>query len=93
MLRTKCASRSLAMHIELSLAAVDHVGFHFAGIVRDIIQQFQLGIGQHPLHAFPGQVSKDLTIGEGAVDAGPHGAKISLSDVGFNWSTGQFTIR
>ena len=86
------AGGALAVDIELALAAVDDMGLLLAGVVGDIVKQAQVRPQHIPEH-LACQVGDDLAIGQGAVDAGAHGAEVGAAQVGVEGGAGQLPVR
>ena len=79
--------------MEFARHPVDSVGFHLAGIVGNVEQKVQTCPGQNIREGLSYQMADDLAIGEGAIDAGPHGAEIAFAERRQNWGAGQLAIR
>ena len=93
MTRAEGAGRPLAMHEQPPGLAVHLVGLFLAGVVRDIVEKLQLRIGIDAGKHLAGEMGDDLAVGQGAVDTGAHGAKITLSHRRTDGRAGQFPIR
>ena len=71
--------RPFAVDKKLHLPVVDDMFFDLTGIVRDVIEQRQLGLGNDFANRLAHEVRDDLPIGERAVHRRAHGAEIGLS--------------
>src|SRR5262245_84190 len=86
------ARRALAMHEQPSPGAVNVVLFDLAGVVRDVVEQPQIGPRQDFVERLSDQMRDDLAIGQSAVDRGSHCAQVFLSDRRVDWRTGQLAV-
>ena len=94
--RSEGARGTLAMHVEFFRAPVHLVFFHFAGVVRHVIQQRQPRLRQH-LVEYLGeyrsrQVGEYLAVGQRAIDRRAHRAEIVLSERRIDRRTGQLAV-
>ena len=70
----------LAVDIEAARLPVDVMSLFLAGVMRDVIEQIQLRRRQDLFEDAACQCRQYLPIGERAVDAGTHGAEVSLAE-------------
>ena len=80
--------RALAMDEETSGRPVDNMLLDFAGVMRNVVQQFERGLWQQVGEDLPHEVRDDLTVGESAIDRRAHRAEILLPHFGVNRGTG-----
>src|SRR5215467_4325330 len=90
---TKSPRGSLAMHEQRFLDTANDMLFDLARVVGHIVQKLQSGFRLNLGESLPRQMRQNLTIGQGAVDAGPHGAEVFLAEWRMDRGTGQLTIR
>ena len=87
------AGRALAMDEQFPVHAVDHMALFLAGVVRDVVEKIELGIGEYPGKDLAGEMADDLAVGQGAVDRRPHGAEITFSKRRVDPRAGEFAVR
>ena len=71
--------RALAVNEKPPLGPRDLVPFLLAGVVRDVEQDGENRLGENTLELAPFQIGENLTIGQGAVDAGTHRPEVGLA--------------
>jgi len=63
MVRTEGTRRPLAVDEQPFRVSFDRVLFNLAGVVRDIVEERQLGVGEHLGEGVPDEMRDDLAIG------------------------------
>src|SRR5262245_5414855 len=87
------AGRALAMDEQARPLSIHHMLLGLAGVVRNIVQERQLGLRMNVAESLPYEMGNDLAVGERAVNSGSHGAKIGFSDGRTNGCASQFPVR
>src|SRR3569832_1731044 len=79
MARTVGTRRAFAMHEQPPLFTGDLVLLELAGVMRDVVDQAQIGMRKYFGEGAAREVREYLTVGERAVDGRAHGAEILLA--------------
>ena len=92
MARAEGARCALAVHIQAARLAVDRMPLLLAGVVRNVVDQGEMGprheVGEH----LAGEVGDDLAVGQRAVDRRAHGAEIGLADRRVDGRAGELAV-
>ena len=77
--RARCA---LAMHVEFASPAIELVLLDLAGVVRNVVEQSELGARNDFTKSLTCEMRENLPIGERAIDRCTHCVKVALTDLG-----------
>src|SRR5262249_25624607 len=72
---------------------VDRMRFDLAGVVRDVEQEIEGGIGKEAPDDLPRVMAENFPIGQRAVDRRAHGAEITLADLRSDRRASELALR